>query len=379
MKTTIRNAVILFGSTLSVMAGAIVTPALPYITYDFSDIDNIEFLTKLILSLPPLFIAIFSPISGYLFERFGRKPILIFAAILYGIAGTTGYYLNDIYLILVGRALLGIAISALMTGFIVVLGDLFEGEKRNKFIGIQGAIMSFAGVIYLLLGGLLADINWNVPFITYAVSIIVGILLLFFLDETCRASETKQRVHFSFNLKTSLIYLSAIFVMICYLMVPTQLPFLINSQFPDFPASKIGLLIAIWIMFSSISSLFYPKIKNRVAFRYVYMIGFAIWGFGHLLVLFSSNLVLLVSSLIFSGLGNGLVIPNLKSHILAHSTENNRGINSGLLTTSLYVGQFLSPIVVQPLFQYANISQIFPIFGILILVISFVYIFANKI
>ncbi|MCX8055918.1 MAG: MFS transporter, partial [Ignavibacteria bacterium] len=118
MKTTIRNAVILFGSTLSVMAGAIVTPVLPYITRNFSNIDNIEFLTKLILSLPPLFIAIFSPVSGYLFEKFGRKPILIIAAILYGIAGTTGYYLNDIYFILVGRAFLGIAISALMTGFI---------------------------------------------------------------------------------------------------------------------------------------------------------------------------------------------------------------------------------------------------------------------
>ncbi|MCX8055454.1 MAG: MFS transporter [Ignavibacteria bacterium] len=379
MKTTIRNAVILFGSTLSVMAGAIVTPALPYITQNFSNIDNIEFLTKLILSLPPLFIAIFSPISGYLFEKFGRKPILIIAAILYGIAGTTGYYLNDIYFILVGRAFLGIAISALMTGFIVVLGDLFDGEKRNKFIGIQGAIMSFAGVIYLLLGGLLADINWNVPFITYAVSIIVGILLLFFLDETSHKTQTRQQVQFSISLKTSLIYLSAIFVMICYLMVPTQLPFLINYQFPNFPASKIGLLIAIWIMFSSLSSLFYPKIKNRVPFRYVYMIGFFIWGFGHLLIYFSSNLVMLVASLIFSGLGNGLVVPNLKSHILAHSTEYNRGINSGFLTTALYVGQFLSPIVVQPMFQYANISQIFPIFGILMFLISIVYIFTNKI
>jgi len=379
MKTIIRNAVILFGSTLSVMAGAIVTPALPYITQNFSNIDNIEFLTKLILSLPPLFIAIFSPISGYLFEKFGRKSILVFASILYGIAGTTGYYLRDIYLILLGRAFLGIAISALMTGFIVVLGDLFEGEKRNKFIGLQGAIMSFAGVIYLLLGGVLADINWSFPFIAYFVSIIVGVLLLFFLDETSYKTETRRQVQFSFNLKTSLIYLSAIFVMICYLMVPTQLPFLINSQFPDFPASKIGLLIAVWIMFSSFSSLIYPKIKNKVPFRYVYMLGFFIWGFGHLLILFSSNLVLLVASLIFSGLGNGLVVPNLKSHILAHSTENNRGINSGLLTTALYVGQFLSPIVVQPMFQYANISQIFPIFGILMFVISFVYIFSNKI
>jgi MFS family permease len=378
MRPTIRNAVILFGSTLSVMAGAIVTPALPYISKNFSEISNIEFLTKLILSLPPLFIAIFSPIAGYLFERFGRKPVLVASSFLYGIAGTTGYYLNDIYLILIGRALLGVAISALMTGFIVVIGDLFTGDKRNKLIGLQGAIMSFGGVVYLLIGGVLADVSWNVPFLAYAVSIIVGLLLLIYLDETSSPTVEKITLRTSFNLKLVLILLSAVFVMICYLMVPTQLPFLINYNFPQFPAKKIGLMISVWIMFSSIASLFYPKIKSILAFRQIYMLGFLIWAAGHILILFASSITILIFSLILLGVGNGFVVPNLKAHILTISTENNRGINSGFLTTALYVGQFLSPIVVQPMFSFGNIPQIFAFFGFFMIIIAITYIFTKN-
>lgn len=360
------------------MAGAIVTPALPYISKNFSEISNIEFLTKLILSLPPLFIAIFSPIAGYLFERFGRKPVLVASSFLYGIAGTTGYYLNDIYLILIGRALLGVAISALMTGFIVVIGDLFTGDKRNKLIGLQGAIMSFGGVVYLLIGGVLADVSWNVPFLAYAVSIIVGLLLLIYLDETSSPTVEKITLRTSFNLKLVLILLSAVFVMICYLMVPTQLPFLINYNFPQFPAKKIGLMISVWIMFSSIASLFYPKIKSILAFRQIYMFGFLIWAAGHILILFASSITILIFSLILLGVGNGFVVPNLKAHILTISTENNRGINSGFLTTALYVGQFLSPIVVQPMFSFGNIPQIFAFFGFFMIIIAITYIFTKN-
>lgn len=360
------------------MAGAIVTPALPYISKNFSNINNIEFLTKLILSLPPLLIALFSPIAGYLFERYGRKPILVASSFLYGIAGTTGFFLNDIYLILVGRALLGIAISALMTGFIVVIGDLFSGDSRNKLIGLQGAIMSFGGVVYLLIGGVLADINWNMPFLAYAVSFIVGILLLIYLDETSSPSTEKISLKTNLNLKLVLILLSAIFVMICYLMVPTQLPFLINYNFPQFPAKKIGLLISVWILFSSIASLTYPKIKSKFAFRQIYMFGFFIWSVGHILLLFSDSFAILICSLIFLGVGNGFVVPNLKAHILTISSDHNRGINSGLLTTTLYVGQFMSPIVVQPMFSFANIPQVFGIFGILMLIIAFSYIFTKN-
>lgn len=356
----------MLGSTLSVMAGAAITPALPEMSAFFSEVPNVEFLTKLMLSIPPLFIALFSPVAGYLFERYGRKPVLIVSAVIYGISGTSGFYLDNIYLILIGRALMGVSIAGLMTGFIVVVGDLFKGDKMSKFIGIQGAVMSLGGVVYLLLGGLLADIRWNIPFLIYSIAFFVALGLFFLLDETRSVSKGMKMEKVKFSRETLIVNATAMLVMIFYLMVPTQLPFLMRLNFPEFSPSKIGMFIAIWIFFSSLASITYSKLRRRLNFNAVYILGFAIWAFAHLLLFFSANLALFTFALILAGVGNGLVVPNLKAHILDKATAEQRGRHSGFLTMSLYIGQFLSPILVQPLLYWMDIKTVFVMFGFVI-------------
>jgi len=377
MKEKIRNIIILFGSTLSVMAGAVITPILPAMTEHFSNVEDVEFLTKMMISLPPLFISIFSPISGYLLERFNRKPVLISSAILYGIAGTSGFYLNNIELILIGRALFGIAISGIVAGFIVVIGDLFNGPNMNKFIGIQAAAMSFGGVAYLLLGGKLGDYNWTYPFLAYLSSFALALSLILFLPETKKKVEKVELTKIRFTKSILIINITAGFVMVLYIMVPTQLPFLITSNFEGITASNIGKYLSIWIFFSSAASLFYSKLRKYFSFTLIYSIGFFIWALGHLFIYYSTTEIILFIALGLIGIGNGLVIPNLKADLLAESPSQERGRHSGFLTMSLYTGQFFSPIIVQPLIGTWNISTIFLMFGFLALFISSCFIVFN--
>ncbi len=377
MKEQIRNIIILFGSTLSVMAGAIITPVLPQMTEHFSNHSNIEFLTKLMISLPPLFIALFSPIAGYLLERFGRKPVLLASALLYGLAGSSGFYLDSIELILIFRALFGISISGIVTGFIVVIGDLFKDSKMNKFIGLQGAAMSFGGVAYLLIGGKLGDYSWEYPFLVYLVSFLLAIGLIIFLSETKSKTEKKELTNVRFTKPIILINITAGYVMVLYLMVPTQLPFLITNNFEGLTASNIGIFLSIWILFSSLASLIYSKLRKIISYSNVYSIGFFIWAIGHLLIFYSTTEIMLIVALIFIGFGNGLVVPNLKAHLLAESPSMERGRHSGFLTMSFYIGQFFSPILVQPLLLWFDISIIFVVFGIFTLFTS-VFFFINE-
>ncbi len=360
----IRNFFILLGSTLSVMAGAAVTPALPGITQAFAGQESIEFMSKLILSLPPLFIALFSFVAGYFFEKYGRKKVLIASAILYGLAGTSGFFLNDIYIILLGRAVLGISIAGLMTGFIVVVGDIFVGDKMKKFIGVQGAVMSMGGVVYLILGGKLADLGWNYPFLIYSIAFVVAAGIYFFLTETSTAEKSQKIEKVKFSKELITINITSIFVMIFYLMVPTQLPFLMKANFPDFSASSIGIFISIWILFSSLASIFYSKIGRHFRFNTIYSMGFALWAVSYVLILFSGNLTMLVAALCLSGVANGIVVPNLKTHLLAEASPRQRGRQSGFLTMSLYLGQFLSPILVQPFLGVWSIGNVFVLFAL---------------
>ena len=85
-KTDLRNLTILLGSTTTVLAATIIAPALPEMALAFEDVPDADFLVRLTLTMPALFVAIWAPFSGLLLDRWGRKPVLISALILYGLA-----------------------------------------------------------------------------------------------------------------------------------------------------------------------------------------------------------------------------------------------------------------------------------------------------
>ena len=140
-KTSIRNLTILLGGTLTVLAVATISPALPEMSRFFKDVPNADFLVRLVLTIPGLSIAISAPFIGLLLDRWGRKPVLILSVLLYGLTGTSGYVLETLPAILIGRSLLGFAVAGIMIGFTTLIADYFSGEQRNKFMGYQGGVM----------------------------------------------------------------------------------------------------------------------------------------------------------------------------------------------------------------------------------------------
>ena len=76
-------------------------------------------------------------------------------------------------MILISSAVLGIAVGMSMTIVITLIADYFEGMERQKFVGLQIAFMSLGGIIFIGLGGVLADIGWRYPFLIYLFSLLV--------------------------------------------------------------------------------------------------------------------------------------------------------------------------------------------------------------
>ena len=68
-----RNTTLLLISTLTIMAGATISPSLPAIESHFAGSPNVEILTRLVLTLPALSIVICAPFAGGLADRFGRQ------------------------------------------------------------------------------------------------------------------------------------------------------------------------------------------------------------------------------------------------------------------------------------------------------------------
>ena len=232
----LQKITLLLASMITMMAGAVVAPSIPQINKVFEEIPNSELLSRLILTLPAIFIALSSPLFGYLADKYGRKKFLLFSALLYSISGTSGFYLNDLYLILAGRAFLGIAVGGIMTIVITLVGDYFNGKERGAFMGQQGAFMGIGGIVFIIIAGILADVQWHLPFLIYGFAVPVFLLIYFYIYEPnigrnpgkTIAGQVKGKAEYP-KLRIFFIY-SIIFIgIIIFYMLPVQIPFALKG------------------------------------------------------------------------------------------------------------------------------------------------------
>ena len=70
-------AVLLIASMLTIMLDTVLSPALPGLRENFSNVENIDFLARIILTFPSIFVAVCAPIYGVLVDRVGRTRISI--------------------------------------------------------------------------------------------------------------------------------------------------------------------------------------------------------------------------------------------------------------------------------------------------------------
>lgn len=352
---------------MTVLAGAALAPALPDMTVAFQDVPNAEFLVRLVLTMPALFIALSAPFAGMLLDSLGRKPVLIVSLILYGLAGSSGFLLSSLFSILVGRALLGVAVAGIISGFTTLIGDHFTGAKLNQFMGYQGAAIGLGGMVYLLLAGVLADIGWRFPFLIYLSAFLVLPGVLFAVDETkSQAGDARQESlanSGSLPMKTiGLIYTTAFVGMFIFFVFPVQLPFYLIAQV-GVSNSQVGLALSLQTLPAIIIALQYHRLKARLSFQGIFGLFFLTVGINHLIVGLTTSYALIIGGLLIGGLGLGLFPPNLNVWIASITPAALRGRAIGGLSAALFVGQFITPIITQPLVARAGMSGTFGILG----------------
>ena len=99
-------------SLLTVMAGAAVAPALGVIQASFSGTS--QTVVQLIISIPALFIVITNLCFPALSRRFSTKTLVLGGLLLYTVGGCAAGLFDQIALVLVMRALVGIGVGIMI-------------------------------------------------------------------------------------------------------------------------------------------------------------------------------------------------------------------------------------------------------------------------
>ncbi|MEO1004618.1 MAG: MFS transporter [Cyanobacteria bacterium J06638_38] len=372
------KATLLLVSTLTVMSGATIAPSLPAMQEHFADVENSALLVRLVLTIPALFIAIGGLFAGQLVDKIGRKPLLVSSTLVYGLAGSSGFVLNSLGTILFGRALLGLSVAGIMTGVTTLIADYYTGQKRANFMGLQAAFMGLGGVAFLSVGGFIADLNWRFPFLIYLSAWAIMLAIAFTLYEPKRevnnqAQDSSQVSQPRMSISVlAMIYGVALFYMLAFYLIPVQLPFYLKNL-SNSSAAASGLAIAASTLASSIASLRYGFVKERLGFVSIVATAFAIASVGYLMIGVAGSYNLVLLGLIIAGLGFGLLMPNLNVWLSSIVSDALRGRALGGLTTFFFLGQFLSPIIAQPVTNSVGLGQTYIVTGISLLVVSIIF------
>ncbi|MCX4450171.1 MFS transporter [Streptomyces sp. NPDC087866] len=121
---------------------------------------------------------------GSLGDRIGRKKLLLCGATAFGAVSVLNAYAHTPEMMIVARALLGVAGATLMPSTLALIRNLFhDPRERSLAIGIWGAMASAGAAVGPVVGGFLLEHFWwgsvfliNLP--VMAVLVVVGIKMI---------------------------------------------------------------------------------------------------------------------------------------------------------------------------------------------------------
>ncbi|MCQ0970852.1 MFS transporter [Paracoccus sp. TK19116] len=345
---------LMLAATLTIMSNATITPALPGLQAMYGDDPNAELITRLLITAPSLLVALVAPFAGAVVDRLGRRPPLMAGLIVYALAGTAGLWLQSLEAILVSRLILGLGVAAIMVAQAALIGDYFEGPARGRLMGYQIAATNVGGLVFVMTAGMLAAQDPRLPFMIYGLSALMLPLLWRSLPEPSAAVEGHgpgaQDVQGEPGWQTTVAIMAIApgLTFVFFYAVPTQLPYHLAALGLSDPVqageAMASMMFAAAIM--AVASGWLRPVLGRIGTPVSGYSGL-ILGFGLLASAATLPVAMLGTALVGAGLG--LAMPTFITTALNAAPAHRRGLVSGLVTSAIFLGQFLSPLVMQPL------------------------------
>jgi MFS family permease len=361
---------LVYASSLALMMGVnFIQPALPALIEPFGVQDSALGLLMTVFTAPAIFL---SPIFGVIADLYGRRLLLAWGLILYGLSGAAIALAPTFAWILILRAIQGVGFAAVIPLTIVLIGDLLEGDRE---VGGQGLKVFLDRIGYLVLpplGGFLAAIAWYWPYTLYALSVPLGIVVLCSMPETRAAGNGKAEAWSYLGDIVRLARHPRLMIAFSAGFLRFFLDYGFLTYFPLFLVRTHGISTAaagLLYVFFSAGAMITASQAGRLAAGHdkarLLFLAFLISGVALIAVPFVPGIWLVGASLFFYGLANGVISPMQKSLLTQNAPAELRG---GIVSVDRLIQQVsktLSTTVVGIMLVAADLPTIFWMLGAL--------------
>ena len=354
--------VIITITMVTMMGGSVISPALPVIQSAFNIPTASIGLVMTAFSIPGI-IAI--PIVGALTDRYGRKKVIIPLLLLYGLAGGLCFFAPNFEALIALRFLSGIGASSLATLTLILCGDFFINDERSEALGYRTAFGQFANGTLPVIGGILAMLSWQFPFLLYLLAIPVTFFAMMTLSDKPSTEKFKMAEYLT-NLKLGL----ANFRIRCLLtiaptlmifntgIVYTYLPVYLSQEFKISPA-LIGLIISTRIIASTFVAFLIGKITKIVKEEFLVIFSFSILAIAATMVPMIKSLEHIFVPVLLMGLGIGIGLPAFQKLLIDETTAKLRAAIMSANGVTNRIGQASGPILGGFLYEFGDFQTVF--------------------
>ena len=346
---------------LNTMGITIIVPIVPFLTLRYlAHPNNLAAIVGWLFAAYAICQLIAAPGLGVLSDRFGRRPILFIcllgSAVGYLIFGLGG----SLWLLFLGRI-----IDGLTGGNIPVLfgyvADITEPKDRGKYFGMLGSAAGVGTLIGPAVGGLLATINYHVPFLAAAGLFLLTLVCGYFLlpeslekkhritsIAVSELNPLKQLVSVFRWANLRWLLLAWFFYAFPVGMLQTTITVLMKDSL-GFNVTQAGLVVTVLGMVDIL-------VQGVLVGRFLAMLGniklgliaFVLVGISYLVLgsvaFLATPILLLVGIILFAGSGS-LVENALRGLISGMVGRNEQGRVSGAMQSLQSLGWIVGPLV----------------------------------
>ncbi len=364
----LQGIMLLLPITLAVMGIVVLVPVLPRMMAHFAHIPNHQYLLQGgVLTMPALCVMLFSPLAGWLADRFQRRRTLLIAMFAYAFLGIAPIFLDDLFAIIATRVGVGMCEAVIMTVTTTLICDYFSGPAREKWLASQTAIASLSSLGLVYIGGLLGSAyGWRGPFWTYLFSLLLLIGVLAFTWEPQKAKSDAPAqgvvaVNFPWA-RLSGICAITLFASVMFYAIQTEGSLALEALGVTDPA-RIGKLTAIANLGVPLGTLVFRGLA-RWPLALLLSCEFAVIGAGFIWMGKAADSGAFVLAAGLNQVGCGMVLPTLLTWATRGLAFEVRGRGTGLWTGTFSMGQFLSGLVITFIGEHAGgLSSAFIVVG----------------
>ena len=366
---------LLMASMMVLMGSAAVSPSLHGIEVELG---ASKFLVSMIVSLPSLTVAVLGFPMGYLADRAGLARTLVASLAVFIAAGVAGYFCTDIYTLLATRVFLGVGIAGISTAATGLMGVYYDGDERRRVMAVQSAFMGFGGVVLEAIGGVMADVAWNTPFLIYLIALpilLMGLVAVRDVTFPDRTQGAPQRFAEGSRPHMAVMYASIFMLMFVMFIVTVNLSDMLTAMGQSM--TVCGLILALMGLTQTVTSMVYSRMHRIPRYPVVLFAAFVLQAVAMVLFAVDDIAVLSVGVGIL-GVGLGIGMPTITNGLAMMSPASAQGRTMGVYACLMNLGTSLSAVIMGPIIAMLGYGPAFHVAGAAVTVFGIVVLVAGR-